>query len=192
MRVFIGIDLDDTWRSALSAGCEAIRQADEKWINQKWVPEENLHMTLKFMGDVPDESVEFLGPDLEVALADMRAFSLPVAKFIYPAPERRKATMLWTTLRDPDDAAAGLLSRIEDVAADYGVVPESRFFNPHITLVRTRAPRAFSAEEPANAAITQVLGPIDSMSVGEVTVFASTLTRATPAYRRLATIRLAD
>ncbi|MHB9003769.1 MAG: RNA 2',3'-cyclic phosphodiesterase [Coriobacteriia bacterium] len=192
MRVFIGIDLDEIWRSALEAGCEAVRQADQAWQGEKWVPAENLHMTLKFMGDMPDESVEFLGPDLTMALEGAPSFSLPVARFVHPAPERRKATMLWTTFRDPDDAAASLLSRIEDVAADYGVVPESRFFNPHITLVRTRRPRPFTAEEPALAAIASVLGTSDSMSVGEVTVFSSTLTRATPVYRRLAKIRLAD
>ncbi|PKQ09970.1 MAG: RNA 2',3'-cyclic phosphodiesterase [Actinobacteria bacterium HGW-Actinobacteria-9] len=192
MRVFIGIDLDDTWRAALRAGCETIRRTDPAWHDEKWVPGENLHMTLKFMGDVPDESVEYLGPDLEKALGDSRSFSLPVARLVYPAPERRKATMLWTTFRDPDDAAASLLSRIEDVAADYGVVPESRFFNPHVTLVRARRPHPFTAEEPALAAMASVLGPIDSMSVGEVTVFSSTLTRATPVYRRLAKIRLTD
>lgn len=192
MRIFIGIDLEPAWREALTAGCDLIREAGGGWDRDKWVPAENLHMTLKFMGDVPREVTGHLGPDLASALEGVSAFELPLLQTVHPVPERRKATMLWTTFRDPDGATEALVSRIEDVAADYGVVPESRHFNAHITLVRTRSPRAFTAQAEADSAIRAALGGLDSMSVGEVTVFSSTIAKSRPYYERLASIRLTD
>lgn len=192
MRVFVGIELPDLWREALVAGCQTVRELDPAWAGDKWVPAENLHVTLKFMGDLPDDTAKLLAPDLAAALADVPRFDLPLLQPLLAAPDRRKATMLWTTLRDPDGAAADLASRIEDVAADYGVVPDSKHFKPHITLVRTRSPRAFTVAEESEAAIRAVLGSENSMSVGSVTVFRSRLTSSRPFYETLGTARLAD
>ena len=192
MRVFIGIDLPEQWRDALAAGADAVRAAEPKWEGEKWVPAENLHVTLKFMGDLPDETAKFLGPDLERALEGFGSFALPLHRALLPSPESKRASMLWTTLSDPEEKALGLLSRIEDVAADYGVVPESRHFHPHITLVRARSPRFIRSAEEAAAVIEGMLPADRLMSVPSVTVFRSTLTKSKPLYERLATVNLAD
>lgn len=192
MRVFIGIDLPQVWRDALQAGGDAIRSAEPGWSHEKWVPKENLHVTLKFMNDVPDESVEFLGPDLERALEGHSAFSIPLHRALLPSPNAKRASMLWTTFSDPDGAALALLSRIEDVAADYGVVPESRHFHPHVTLVRTQTTRDIHSADEAARAIEAALPADRSMSVPSVTVFKSTLTKTRPVYERLAVIKLSD
>jgi len=188
MRVFIGIDLPEPWRRALAAGGEAIRAAEPKWEGEKWVPAENLHVTLKFMGDLPDETARFLGPDLERALEGFSPFSLPLHRALLPSPEAKRASMLWTTLSDPDGRALELLSRVEDVAADYGVVPESRHFHPHITLVRARSPRFIKSAEEAARVIEAALPADRTMSVPSVTVFRSTLTKSKPLYDRLAVV----
>lgn len=192
MRVFIGIDLPEQWRHALAAGGEAIRTAEPGWAHEKWVPEENLHITLKFMADIPDESAAFLGPDLERALEGVSSFSIPLHRALLPSPNAKRASMLWTTFSDPEGRAGGLLSVIEDVAADYGVVPESRHFHPHVTLVRARATRDIRSAEEAARVIEAELPSDHSMSVPSVTVFKSTLTKTRPLYERLAVIRLAD
>ncbi len=192
MRVFIGLELNETWRAALAAGRDLICAREPGWAEEKWVPAENLHVTLKFMGDIADESVGFLGPDLSEALGAMRRFELPLHRALLPSPEASRASMLWTTLRDPDGTALELLSAIEDVASSYGVVPESRHFHPHITLVRARTPRAITTVDAAADAIEGALGSERSMSVPSVTVFRSTLTKYRPLYERLATVDLAD
>lgn len=191
MRIFIGLDVPDSWRAALMAGAQAVIASDPQWAGEKWVPVENLHITLKFMGDIPDDSAEFLGPDLQEAVAGFGEFELPLHRALLPTPEARRATMLWTTLRDPDGKAAELLSIIEDVAANYGVVPESRHFSPHITLVRTRAPRELRNAQEISAVMEAVLPDHAVMSVPTVTVFRSTLTKSKPLYERLAVISLA-
>lgn len=192
MRVFIGIDLPDAWRSALIAGGDAIRAAEPGWEHEKWVVAENLHITLKFMGDVPDESAAFLGQDLTAALAGVQAFSLPLHRALLPSPAAKRASMLWTTLLDPEGAALDVLSHIEDVAANYGVVPESRHFHPHVTLVRTRTTRKIMCVDEAAAVIESALPHDRLMSVPSVTVYKSTLTTSRPVYERLAVVDLAD
>ncbi|MDP2233426.1 MAG: RNA 2',3'-cyclic phosphodiesterase [Actinomycetota bacterium] len=192
MRIFVGIDLPEQWRAALAAGAEAIRQAEPGWETEKWVLPENLHVTLKFMGDVPDESVEFLGPDLVRALERVPRFTMPLHRALLPSPDSRKVSMLWTTLKDPEGAAAGLVSCIEDVAADYGVVPSSRHFHPHITLVRTRTTRGIKSAEEAARIIESTLPSDLTMSVPAVTVYKSALTKYRPVYERLAIVDLSD
>jgi len=190
MRVFIGIDLPDAWREALAAGGDAIKAAEPKWEREKWVPTENLHITLKFMGDLPDDTAQFLGADLERALQGFAPFTLPLHRALLPSPEAKRASMLWTTLGDPEGRALELLSRIEDVAADYGVVPESRHFHPHITLVRARSPRFIKSADEAARVIEAALPADRTMSVPSVTVFRSTLTKSKPLYERLAVVSL--
>lgn len=192
MRVFIGVDVPGDWHAALTLARKAVTDADPGWAGEKWVPSENLHLTLKFLGDIPDDAAAFLGEDLGRALAGTKTFSLPMLHAVRGVPTRRKATMLWTTLRDPEDACAALVSRIEDVAADYGVVPGSKRLDPHVTLVRARSARPFGAEHEAAEAVTSALGPSPSMSVAAVTVYSSRLTTSRPYYNRLAVVSLGD
>lgn len=195
MRTFIGVDLTQAWRDALAAGCEAVRDASPGWVDQKWVVAENLHLTLKFMGDLDEGAADTLPEDIAAAIEGLAPFELPVREFFHPAPSRKRAAMLWTTFDDPQGVCTALASRIEKVAARYGVLPDTRDFRPHITLCRARRPRSFGAAEQGSSAAVTVLaehGVAQVMSVPTVTVFKSTLTRVRPYYERLASIGLAD
>lgn len=190
MRVFVGIDLNDTWRTALCAGAAAVRDSGPGWAKDKWVPAENLHITLKFFGDVPDDTAPMLGPDLAVALRGVAPLSLPMREAVFPVNGAKRASMLWTRFDDPDGACAALVARIEDVAADYGIVPDSKVFSPHVTLCRTRSPRVLTNQAEAAEAAHAVLGTDTSMSVPSITVFKSRLTTSRPFYDRLAVVEL--
>ncbi len=192
MRIFIGVEPPDVWREALVAGCDTLRELDPRWSEDKWVPGENLHMTVKFMGDVGDDAVASLASDLTVALRGLRPFSLPVRDLLWPLGGVRKATMLWTTFHDAEGACAELVSNVEDLAADYGVVPDSRSFNPHITIVRTRWPQELRYKDEAVEAMRALLRGEDTMSVAGVTVFHSTLTKNRAFYKSIGSARLGD
>lgn len=193
MRAFVGIDLDHVWREALTAGCDEIKFAESGWRDQKWVPTENLHLTLKFLGDISAEHVSVFADDLRSALNGTAAFSLPVDELLAGIPSVRRATMIWSTLGDPDGSCAALAAQVEEVADTFGVLPDTHDFSPHITLCRANRPRALRSAESAKEKARNLLAPQGgdlSMSVPAVTFFTSTLTRQRPHYERVAVIPL--
>ncbi len=195
MRAFIGIDLEPEWREALGRGCETVRDVVPGWRDHKWVAPENLHITLKFLGDISADAAQTLPEDLEEALRDVDRFELPVRSFFEASPSHRTAKILWTTFDDDRGHCSGLADRIETVAERYGVLPDTRDFFPHVTLCRARRPRSFTVAEQATAAAVDSLTAhrLEAVvSVLTVTVYKSTLTREGAHYDRLSVLRLAD
>lgn len=195
MRTFVGIDLEHGWRDAVSAGCAGARDLAPMWRDQNWVPPENLHVTLKFFGDLPDDAADTLAADLTEALAGVRGFSLPLARFFEAMPNDRQTRMLWVALEDADGLAGDLAARVAAVSELYGVLPDTRDFRAHITLCRAKRPRSFKVAEEASSIVlgrASALGLDPVMSVPAVTVFRSTLTKQGAEYDRLCVIPLVD
>jgi len=184
MRAFLGIDLDDELRGELAALCDAIRDATPAWAGEKWVSRDNLHLTLKFLGETDSESLPSIRDALAGGLAIHTPFDTTVLAPVEAVPDTRRARMLWTRYDDPEGRCALLVKAADDVLVTFGIPPEPRPFVPHVTLVRARRPRRFSCSE----AYTKM--PVTPMSVREVTVFSSILTRSGPVYERWGRIEL--
>jgi RNA 2',3'-cyclic 3'-phosphodiesterase len=184
MRAFLGIDLDDDLRDELAALCDALRDAAPTWRGEKWVPRDNLHLTLRFLGEIDSESLPSLRQALAGGLATHTPFDTTVLAPVEAVPNMSRARMLWTRYHDPGGRCALLAKDVDDVLATFGILPEPRPFVPHVTLVRARRPRPFSCSEAC------IKMPVSSMSVREVTVFSSVLTRSGPVYERCGRIEL--
>jgi RNA 2',3'-cyclic 3'-phosphodiesterase len=184
MRTFLGIDLDDELRDELAGLCDALRDATPDWRGEKWVLRDNLHLTLRFLGEIDSESLPAIREELARGLATHTPFDTTALMPVEAVPGTRRARMLWTRYDDPDGRCARLAADIDDVLATFGIPPEPRAFVPHVTLVRARRPRPFTCSE----ACTKM--PATSMSVREVTVFSSVLTRSGPVYERRGRIEL--
>ncbi|MBE0416293.1 MAG: RNA 2',3'-cyclic phosphodiesterase [Coriobacteriia bacterium] len=184
MRTFIGIDLDEDARNELASLCEEIRNTVPTWTRERWVPRENLHLTMRFLGEFEPDSIGALVYALGSELAAHAPFDLPVLAPADPVPGAGRARMLWTRYDDPESRCARLAATVDDVLATFGIPPEERPFAPHITLVRTRRPKGFSS---AHGFSGSVLTP---MSVHELTLFSSVLKRSGPVYDRIDRIRL--
>ena len=185
MRAFLGIDLDEGVRGDLTSLSEAVRHATPGWSNEKWVPADNLHLTLRFLGEIDPDMAEDLVARLSVALRGVESFILPCLVALEPVPGPGRARMLWTSYKDPDGRCAALSATVNDALAEFGIGPEERPFVPHVTLVRARRPRPFAC--PAGVSATHTCS---SMSVGCVTLFSSVLSRSGPHYDRIAHIPL--
>lgn len=185
MRAFLGIDLDAEVRSDLVSLSEAIRHRVPAWTGEKWVPADNLHLTLRFLGGIDPDVAENLVTRLSVELRAVESFILPCLISVEPVPGSHRARMLWTRYEDPDDRCTALTGTVDDVLAEFGIGPEERPFVPHVTLVRARRPRPFSC--PADLSVNKLCS---SMSVSCVTLFSSVLNRSGPHYDRIAHIPL--
>ncbi len=193
MRTFIGIDLPTEWARALSQACNVFRGDRGEWARCRWVPAENLHITLNFLGELESGEVDALTEELTSVCEKRMPIYLPLVDPVVPVRSMARATMMWTVFGDPQGTCADLVAAIATVAAGYGVAPETRPYVPHVTLVRTRRPSCVDERLRADAssAIRSALREANpSVSVREITVYSSTLTRAGATYQRRARVML--
>ena len=189
MRAFIGIPLTPEIRTSLVGTRDALVAQDASWRDQKWVAEENLHITLKFLGDISPEAADALAAELAQSLLGAEPIPIELAE-IRAVPTPRRARMLWGVFADQTEGLTSLARVIDRLAASIGIEPDTRPYTPHATLVRARRPEPVSAEGigAANAQWRSVLGKEPFMSVRQAIVYESTLTRSGPIYRTHAVV----
>jgi 2'-5' RNA ligase len=188
VRCFVAISLPQPLVDGLLGACAQVRDADATWRQEKWVGERNLHLTLKFMGELDENSIAPLSEQLARVVASTETFELPFTG-ISAAGGLRRCRMLWATFSDQDGRCERLHARIEEVAGDFGVPTESRPFAPHVTLCRARRPKTISENALAAGEAALATTP-DSMSVVQASLFSSRLTPRGPIYREIGTWRL--
>jgi len=192
-RCFIAIDLQPATIDRLARTGAAFRSGAPAWEGEKWVDPALLHVTVRFIGALPDSAVGDLLGELTTALSGMQAFTLRLAG-VRAVPAHGRASMLWAGLDGDVEAGRELHATIERVLEDrFGVGPEKRGYSPHITIVRARAPRP--APRDALVAASAVLtgsgkDPDGFVSVPSITLYASTLGTAGPVYSPLGRVAL--
>jgi RNA 2',3'-cyclic 3'-phosphodiesterase len=130
MRLFVALDIPEAVRKNL-AGMR--RDFPSSGSQLRWVPPQNFHVTLKFIGSVPPEK---LRPIIEA----LRRVSLvdPVQVCIRGlgwSIHSKTGVMLWALIEDSKSLAA-LATAIDQQLSPLGFTPEDRTFLPHLTLVR--------------------------------------------------------
>ncbi|KJS38557.1 MAG: hypothetical protein VR70_09650 [Rhodospirillaceae bacterium BRH_c57] len=129
IRLFVGLALPEALRAALAEHQNGVPGA-------RWVEPANLHVTLRFIGEV-DENIaadidgalaEITGPPPTVALNGLGRFG-----------DKRGARILYVGV-DPDPALVRLRDKVESACVRAGITPEKRRFMPHVTLARFSQP----------------------------------------------------
>ena len=188
-RVFVAIDLPASARDLLERGLADFLEADPSWRGEKAVAARLFHVTLAFLGGVPDPVLPDLVERLRHATALASPFRLRVDGF-RAVPSLRRATMLWATLSGDGGGAPALAQAVARAA---GLPEDGRRFQAHVTLVRARGNRPVrsSAVAAALAVLSDAGKETDGVvSVRSVTVFSSTLGSGGPAYEPLAVLEL--
>ncbi len=100
---------------------------------------ENMHVTIKFLGNVDEERLAAFGADLQAALAEVRAFPIAV-RGMGAFPSARRATVIWAGIDDPTGGLQRAAAVVEAVAVQGGVGQrETRPFRAHVTVGRAKA-----------------------------------------------------
>jgi RNA 2',3'-cyclic 3'-phosphodiesterase len=190
-RCFVAVELPKCVRSALLNASESFRDAAPAWRDEKWVVPDLLHVTLAFLGPVPDGDVPFLLEALRDVGTRHAAFDLHLSG-ARAVPSGHHALMVWALLEGDVEPASVLHDLVLEAA---GREPDPRPFRPHVTLVRSRRPRRVHHEALADlaCALAESGKTRDGVvSVPSLTVLSSTLGVGGPAYRSLGVIPLAD
>lgn len=190
-RAFLAITLPPQLRGTLVTCRETFQALDPAWIPEKWVAEENLHVTLRFLGTIPEMACDLIAEEAAPVLARIAPYRLRL-ETVRAVPRPRSASMLWVGAGTGAAETVELAGEIDRAAAFLNLKPEERALNAHATLVRARRPLPVSHE--ALDAVEHVLhraGERDvTMSVREVTLYESTLTPRGPVYSELAVLPL--
>lgn len=131
LRSFIAIELADEARAAVEAYLAPLRTAP----GVVWPRGENLHLTLKFLGDVVPERLAALAARLEGVARAQAPFALTLAG-VGAFPSWQRPRVLWIGVVAP--ALAPLAAAVEAACAAERFPPETRPFHPHLTLGRVR------------------------------------------------------
>jgi 2'-5' RNA ligase len=178
LRLFVAVEIpeeakDEAWR--------AVVPWKERFPDARWVPRENWHVTLKFLGSTRPPLTEWVRERIAGVARESAAFEARLVGLgAFPSP--RRARVLWAGLED--GAAMTRLAGALEAAFAPEFKPEARPFRPHLTVARSEPPLGL----PKEFGETVLEG--GRFGVGALILFRSHLRRPAPAYERLATFSL--
>jgi 2'-5' RNA ligase len=173
LRVFIAVEIPLSIRQAIQEQTESLRAALGGGL-VRWVPVENMHLTLKFIGDISPANVDMLAQMLTAEAQTCPPFSMEVRGLgSFPTP--RRARVIWIGIHAPA-ALASLQRGIEAAVTRLGYEAETRPFSPHLTLGRVRQQVSASDQQKVRAALEQTsVGALGTAEVTAVHLFKSDL-----------------
>ncbi|MEM8910741.1 MAG: RNA 2',3'-cyclic phosphodiesterase [Planctomycetota bacterium] len=155
----------------------------------KWVPVDNLHLTLKFLGEVDNVETPDVCTALESICEPMQPFDL---NFLGTGglPDAERARVLTVRIDDPSGQLVQLAANIDDRFAEMGYKREPRDYRPHLTLGRARANARRANEDVVKRWLEHAGKPLGEMRVDHVQVVGSFLEKRGPVYNIMDTIDL--
>jgi len=179
LRIFIAVELSKEIHENLARIMLELGKYSTNDI--RWVKSENIHLTLKFIGDTPQSRLSSLSSTIESICADQPCFAL-TSEETGVFPNLRQPRVLWAGITAPDGLLE-LQKRIDAELLPLGVAVERRPFSPHLTLGRV----SDSANPDSLARIIKELSAYSgyvfgSVTVRQVTLFQSTLTHGGSIY----------
>jgi len=134
MRSFIAIEVPDEVRKEMTRVQEQLRKTK---VDASWTRPEGMHLTLKFLGEVPEVKIPEIVNGLQTAVAGFGQFRLEV-KGVGTFPNPQNARVVWIGLSGDIGTLTRLQGAVEDAMARIGFAREERKFTAHITLGRIK------------------------------------------------------
>lgn len=169
-RVFCAVELPLEVRRRIVQHAERLRSQLPE-VRASWIREENLHVTLKFFGDLPLSRLESLVRAAERSTQAVQPFAIRL-EGCGSFPPRGAPRVLWMGIQDSTNGLDQLYRVLEHECAAVGCEKEQRPFHPHLTVARVRHPQG--ASELARLHKETEFGPID-VPVSELVIIRSEL-----------------
>lgn len=145
----------------------------------RWVRPENMHLTVKYLGDTAEDLLETLKLDITEAMKTIEQFSIKYGECgVFPSPQ--KARVIWVGLKEGNAETLNLHEKVENTVIKLGLAPERRAYKPHLTLGRVRYQLSPPAVESMVA--ENILFETDCAIVDGLVLFQSHLTKQGATY----------
>jgi RNA 2',3'-cyclic 3'-phosphodiesterase len=175
-RLFVAVDLPEQVKDSISAVCTGLPGA-------KWVTMNQLHLTLRFIGEVETDLFNTIRKTL--GRTEESSFRLTL-RGVGCFPSRKAPRVIWVGI-DKNAALIRLADKIEQCLVENGLEPEQRSFSPHITIARLKE---ISPHKAADYLDKNSLFNTDAFPVEEFYLYSSTLTPQGAVHRKEATYPL--
>jgi len=178
MRLFIATPISRQVETELA---NIIHQLKSAAGNVKWVKPENIHLTIKFLGETDESVVEHLSEMIDKTSRETKILEFRISK-LGGFPNLIRPRALWAGLDGDHAELERLAIKIDERVHKLGYERETRKFRPHLTLGRVKKPQAL----PQLAHFIESY-KIEAMpfQIDRLTLFKSTLTPRGPIYERL-------
>ncbi len=182
MRCFVAIEIPEDIKSQVS---RVVTEMALTSAECRWVKPENLHLTVKFLGEIEEDVLEDIGRALDECARGMGPFTLDIAGIgAFPSPSRPR--VIWCGLSRGSEPLRDLFKVVDSAMERLGFERE-KGFSPHLTIGRLKAPAGPGLKEAIHAREGLSLG---SMEVTRLLLMKSLLTKEGPIYSRLMKVSL--
>jgi RNA 2',3'-cyclic 3'-phosphodiesterase len=187
LRTFVAVEITGPIRARAK---ELIASLAGTTADVKWVEPHNLHLTLKFLGNVHETEIAEVCRAVQRGAAEVEPFELEL-RGAGAFPNAARPRTVWLGAGEGAPEMVVLHDRIEAALADLGYREEHRRFAVHLTIGRVRGVGP-SIAELGELIQLQADFAVGRLTVGQATIFASTLTSAGPNYEVLGTAPLGE
>lgn len=188
IRSFVAIELPEEVRKGLARLRDELERDEHRFV--KWVDPGGMHLTLKFLGNIPSKRVTEVTGAMEEATHGISPFHLEISG-LGAFPGLKQVRVFWVGIGGDVDKLSKLQQTIDAALAALGFAKEERPFVPHLTLARIRQGASPSERrsfgELVDSTIFEEKYPVE---VEAVNLMKSQLTPAGAVYTRLAVVRL--
>ncbi len=185
LRTFIAIELPPELKENIFSRTDSLREVAR---SVKWVAADNLHITLKFLGNTPEEQLPEIEKAVRGAVSMHQAFDMVfTGAGAFPESSRKPPRVIWVGVEAPETLFK-IQSSVDTAMAALGYEPESRSYSPHLTIGRVKQPPRGGLLRREIDALEKE--PFGSVHVQEISMMKSTLHPAGARYDRIFSVSL--
>jgi RNA 2',3'-cyclic 3'-phosphodiesterase len=182
MRAFIAIELPQDIKEAIGRLQAKLKQTG---ADVKWVSPANIHLTLKFLGEIDEKTKDAVCNAMRSAVADIRAFPIKLGE-LGAFPGMQSPRVIWIGLSEGHDRVKAIAQHLEHELGQCGKSREEREFSSHITIARVRSQKNKDALAAGISAVEgSTAGKLEGFTAKKITLFKSTLLPQGPVYEIL-------
>jgi RNA 2',3'-cyclic 3'-phosphodiesterase len=169
LRLFAAVEIPEQVRGALA---DAVTPVRERFPKARWVPIQNQHVTVKFLGSTYPRLVDWVTGSISTVAGRHAPFPTLV-EGLGAFPNARRARVLWAGLDDTERQLERLAAGLDEALAKE-FAPEKRAFTAHLTVARF--------DPPAGLESLEVAFESDAFEIDRIVLFRSHLRRPAPVY----------
>lgn len=188
LRAFIAIDLPQPIQDSITKETARLQKILGNKII-RWTPIHNIHLTLKFLGNIPETHIDFLKQILIKTADSHSAFDLQITN-IASFPDLKLPRILWLGVVT-SASLTSVQKNVEEAVNKLGYEKEARVFSPHLTLGRVKQNlHPNDLQKIRDGLVNFQLGKIPSARVDSVHLYQSDLNSEGSVYTKLFSVKL--